>query len=306
LTERQTSELLLAVGALRHERAKFLDGVSAWKASSKYTNKVKRSLGKGYSTSMKVRALRGMAEALQMQIPARAYFEGHYPRGFWIKLAVYFRTLVVLVRLGTIALLRNRELNSEGKIAVVEVWFLIVAKLQESFLPRLGGISSRLEGLFRRFLIRRYERISQYFYYCEGHAAGVANVQKFLVRLRHNSDLSHSQQFIIQSMITDRTGLILAKRNEAERYILIGKFQEAKRIFMEMKSLSMEAGVVLSRLKAVLGLAFIRLKEKPSGEPFILTLDEEQEILELQGLIQGRLWGQYLQSLLERNRKSKG
>jgi SIR2-like domain len=221
LTERQVTELLLRAGTSRHERAKYEDGVAAWRKAIKYATSAKRSLGRELATSTRIQALSGLTEAIVMQAPVNAYFDSLCPPRHVRRLIIYSHIFLVLVRLVVEVFFNRRELDVRGQNAVLATRLLFLATVQERVLPLLGQISSKIGTNLKLHLGREYNKLIERCYE-KGHSSGVADSHKFLVRLGVNPGRSHVQQILIQGMITDRTGLGLAKRNEADDAIAKG------------------------------------------------------------------------------------
>ncbi|MGH8611240.1 MAG: SIR2 family protein [Gammaproteobacteria bacterium] len=286
LTETQRARLYLGLVRNAFEAARFRD---YYKYARFVENWARREcLDRKLARSVRVEALSDRAQAVGMLVPVNTYFlEG----GVVLPVCTLLSIVGAIIPVLSMWLIARRgeteALSVRARQELLETRVRILATIQERFgiVTLVNVLQSRLVKSWNK-LIKDSDD--------EGYAEGIANAHKFLARLDKTEASSYShEQRTIHGLTTNVTGEILADRNEADNLKQQGRFVEATQLYNRMRDKAEKSGVVLSQLKALLGIADTRRHTVSRGAP-LLTGKELKEFDELKDKVQGRLWKWHL------------
>lgn len=238
-----------------------------------------------------IHALTILSESMRMRIPA----DGYFPLPPLLKLLVAFFSIITalhfMIVLCFLRLLlvgrRLGDLSPEARHSVIEHQIRCLALAQRM----LGAMSASQHRVVNRLLRGAWRRIFDTSH-SHGYAAGMANAYKFLYRIARDAD--HGPAGEIYKLFSYRTGEELMRRNEADRALQAGDFQEALQKFDQFRSMAALSGNRLNEIKAYQGMFRAR---QCLGNARLASEEERRVYSALTRNFEGVLWRWFFRSV---------
>lgn len=280
------AEYHLAMARCHHEQAKY---ISLGRAG------LKTALVALREPEYLMHGLIAHCESLRMRIPADSYYPDSSPLALLLRLLVIGQSILVAALVLATTLITRKslaDLSPHIRHAVIEHFIRFLAIIQRL----LGSLASKNGSYPHRFLITAWKRVYQ-ISHKHGYAAGMGNAFKFLFRIAPQEIQGHDTAKEIFGLFSDKTGLELLRRNEADLALSRGEFSNALDGYHAYYEMAKSNGNVLSQVKGLLGIFHTR---KSTHETPFLFESELHAFQNLAAKIEGLLWRRHLAMIEKR------